>query len=132
MQLRTLVRLQHDFILTGRTAPLPTAVHARLEPLLNRIGQEAANQLRASSAALAGRGYSGPRPAVDTALAAYAAEMVVLSQEYLTTSVTADAVERIFALAFALGQLRRDLNELERCVADQNGPVRPYAPKWPA
>jgi uncharacterized membrane protein YccC len=129
-QLRTLLRLQHDFMLIGRTAPLPTAFHARFEPLLDRIGREAVNHLRASSAALAGRGYSGTRPALDAALAAYATEMAVLSQEYLTTGVTADAVERILAFALALGQLRRDLNELERCVADQNGPVCAHAPKW--
>jgi hypothetical protein len=45
-------------------------------------------------------------------------------------------MERIFTLAFALEQLRRNLNDLERCVAEncalpsQNRPARPHAREW--
>jgi hypothetical protein len=114
--LRTLLRLQHDLVMIGRIAPLPTAIHARLGPALAGIGRAAATYLRASSAALAARRHATQLQAVDAALDDFAAEMSVLSRENPTRGLPVDAMERIFTLAFALDQLRRSLNDLERCV----------------
>jgi uncharacterized membrane protein YccC len=116
--LRTLLRLQHDLVMIGRTAPLPTAIHARLGPLLAGIERAAVTYLRASSAALAARRRAPQLEAVDANFGDFAAEMSVLGRENLTRALPVDARERIFTLAFALEQLRRDLNDLERCVAE--------------
>lgn len=134
--LRTLLRLQHDFVMIGRTAPLPTVAHARLRPVLASAGHAAATYLRASGSALVACRHAAPRQAVDAALDDCAAELAVLSQEHSARDLPGDALERMFTLAFALEQLRRNLNDLERCVAeccalaDQTGPMRPRAGKW--
>ena len=133
--LQTLLRLRHDFVMIGRTAvaPLPTAVQARLGPVLARVGHTAAAYLRASGTALVARQHVASRHAVDAALDDYAAEMAVLSHQDLTRDLPVDAMERIFTLAFALEQLRRNFNDLERCVAEyrqlanQKRPMRLHA-----
>jgi len=114
----TLLRLQHDLVMIGRTAPLPTAIHARLGPVLAGIGRAAATYLRASSAALAVRRHATQLQAVDAELDDFVAEMSVLSQENLIRNLPVEAMERIFTLAFALEQLRANLNDLERCVVE--------------
>ena len=118
--LRTLLRLRHDLVMIGRTAvaPLPPAVQARLGPVLASVGHTAAAYLRASGAALVARQHVAPPHAVDAALDDYAAEMAVLSHQNSTRDLPVDVMERIFTLAFALEQLRRNFNDLERCVAE--------------
>jgi hypothetical protein len=44
--------------------------------------------------------------------------MAALRREGLTRELGADAVERIFALDFALEQLRLHLRDLARCVGE--------------
>jgi uncharacterized membrane protein YccC len=128
--LRTLLRLRHDFIMIGRTAaaPLPAAFEVRLGPLLTRISDAAADYLRASGAALAGRQDAASHQAVDAALDDYAAEMVKLRHQDLIRDLPVEAMERIFTLAFALEQLRRNFGDLERRVADLSERRRPRRP----
>jgi uncharacterized membrane protein YccC len=118
--LRTLLRLRDDFVMIGRiaVAPLPTAVQARLGPVLASVGHTTAAYLRASATALVARRQGAPRHAVDAALDDYAAEMAELSHRDLRQDLSVDAMEVIFALAFALEQLRRNVNDLERRVAE--------------
>jgi uncharacterized membrane protein YccC len=117
--LRTLLRLRHDFVMIGRIAstPLPDAFQARLGPALARVSKTAADYLRANGAALAAHQRPPARHAVETAFSDFAAEMVALRRQGLTPDLPLDAVECFFALGFALEQLRRNLNELERCIA---------------
>lgn len=118
--LRTLLRLRHDLVMVGRAAavPLPERFQSRLAPWLVRISETTADYLRASAAALLAR--RGPRPldAVEAALDGYAAEFAAIRREGLTRDLSDDAAERIFTLGFTLDQLRRDLNDLARCVAE--------------
>ena len=55
---------------------------------------------------------------VHEALQAYAAEVAALRSEGLTRGLPADAAERFFALGFSLEQMRQNLRDLERCVAE--------------
>jgi hypothetical protein len=41
-----------------------------------------------------------------------------MRREGLTRDLPDDAVERVFVLAFALEQLRRNFNDLARCVTE--------------
>ena len=120
--LRTLLRLRHDFVMIGRTAvvPLPAPLEVRLGPVLSRISDAAADYLRASGVALVGRQPAASRHAVDAAFDDYAAEMTALPHSDLTGDLSIDAMERIFTLAFALEQLRRNFGDLERCVAEHS------------
>jgi uncharacterized membrane protein YccC len=125
--LRTLLRLCHDFVLIGRTAvaPLPGVFQVRLGPLLTRVSDASVDYLRASGVALVGRHQAPSRDAVDAAFDDYAAEMARLCHQDLTRDLPVEAMERIFTLAFAIEQLRRNFGDLERCVADHSERRRP-------
>lgn len=118
--LRTLLRLRHDLVMIGRAAivPLPEAVQARLGPSLARVGETAAHYLHGCAAALLAREEAPPLDAAVAALDGFGAELAALRREGLTRSLSDDAVEQVFALAFALDQLRRNFNDLARCVAE--------------
>jgi uncharacterized membrane protein YccC len=116
--LRTLLRLRHDFVMIGRTAsdPLPEDLQARFAGSLARITSTTAEYLRGLGAALT-KHRNAPSPsAVETALRGYAADMAALRRAGAAGSLPDDAAERIFALAFALEQLGRDLDGLAHCV----------------
>jgi hypothetical protein len=105
--------LRHDFVMIGRAAvvPLPEALQARLGLPLARACETAADYLRGSSAALIARRNPPPLDAVDAAFEGYDGEIAALRREGVTRDLPGDAVERFFALGFALDQLRRDFGE---------------------
>ncbi|SHG08209.1 Fusaric acid resistance protein-like [Bradyrhizobium erythrophlei] len=119
---RTLLRLRHDFVMIGRAASvqLPAELQLQLGPLLTRICDAAVDYLRASSVALVGRQRMASDPILDAAFDEYAAEMGILRHQNPVRDLPVDVVERIFTLAFALEQLRRNFNDLERCIADHS------------
>jgi uncharacterized membrane protein YccC len=121
--LRTLLRLRHDLVMIGRAAssPLPETIGMRLEPSLARAGAALADYLGASAAALRGR-HLPLLTAVESTLDAYAAETAALRREGLTQNLPGDAAERLHALGFAFEQMRNNLKDLERCVAEWAAP----------
>jgi uncharacterized membrane protein YccC len=118
--LRTLLRLRHDIIIVGRAAmaPLPETFLPRLAPCLTRVSECVADYFRASAAALSGRQGPPSLDAIEAALDGYAAEFAALRREGFTRELADEAAERIFALGFALDQLRLHLRDLARCVAE--------------
>ncbi len=118
--LRTLLRLRHDLVMIGRAAadPLPEPFRARLASPLKEVGAALADYLRAAGAALlAGRGPPS-LDAAEMALNAYDTEVAALRREGLTRTLSSAAAERFFALGFALEQMRSNLKDLARCVAE--------------
>jgi uncharacterized membrane protein YccC len=117
---RTLLRLRHDLIMIGRAAaaPLPEAVRTRLAPPLERVCETAAHYLRQSGAALLSRRDPPPLHPFEAALDAYLAEIADIRRLRLTRDLPVDAVERIFALGFALEQLRENFGDLARVVKE--------------
>jgi len=128
--LRTMMRLRHDLVMIGRAAmtPLPEPFRSRLGPHLARVSGNAAEYLRVSAAALLAPRDLPSLDAIEAALDAYAAEFAALRREGFTRQLSDEAVERIFALGFALDQLRLHLRDLARCVAElappRSGAVR--------
>jgi uncharacterized membrane protein YccC len=124
--LRTLLRLRHDLVMIGRTAvvPLPDAFQARLGPALARVSKTAADYLRANGAALVAHQHPAARDAVEAAFSDFSAEMIALCRQNLMRDLSIDAVERVFALSFALEQLRHHFGDLECCVAEISGRQR--------
>jgi len=118
--LRTLLRLRHDIVMIGRAAivPLSAPLQARLGPQLARASETAVDYLRGSSAALIARRKPPPLDTVDAAFNSYGAEIAALRREGLTRDLPGDAVERLFALGFALDQLHRDFKDLEQRVME--------------
>ena len=126
---RTLLRIRHDFVILGRAAaPLPDAVARRLDSPLARMAEEGSAFLLASATALRqGRAPPTLEP-VELAFDAFESEVASLRRDGLTRALSRDEVERLFALGFALEQLRRHFSDLERCsseLAGDGGPGRP-------
>src|SRR5229473_7266910 len=118
--LRTILRLRHDLVMIGRASvvPLPSELQARLAAPLAKVGDAIATYLRSVAASLrTGTGAVDIAP-VDVALQAYAAEVAALRSEGLTRGLPGDVAERFFALGFALEQMRQNLKDQERCVAE--------------
>ena len=118
--LRTVLRLRHDLVMIGRAsvAPLPFNLQARLAAPLANISAAIVTYLRAIAEALrTGVGAPAIWP-VQEALQAYAAEIAALRSEGLTRGLPGDVAERFFALGFSLEQMRQNLKDLERCVAE--------------
>src|SRR5690349_16887858 len=83
--LRTVLRLRHDLVMTGRAAvmPLPADLQVRLDAPLLRVSEAIAAYLRAAAGALrSGVGAPAIWP-VRTALQAYSAEVSALRSEGL-------------------------------------------------
>jgi uncharacterized membrane protein YccC len=118
--LRTLLRLRHDLVLVGRAAaePLPETIRQRLGPPLARAAESAADYLRQSGEALAARRAGSPLAAAEATLDGCADAFAAIRRERVTLGLPVDTVERIFALGFALEQLRHNFRDLERCVRE--------------
>ncbi len=116
--LRTLLRLRHDLVMVGRAAtqPLPDTIRQRLGPALARVAESAADYLRQSGQALAARHAGSPLAAAEATLDGCAEAFEAIRREHLTLGLPVDTVERIFALGFALEQLRHNFRDLQRCV----------------
>jgi uncharacterized membrane protein YccC len=118
--LRTTLRLRHDLVMIGRacTMALPPDLRARLAIPLDKVSDAVVTYLRSAAASLR-TGENSPSPsAIDEALQLYAAEVAALRSEGLIRVLPGDAAERFFALGFALEQMRQNLNDLGRCVAE--------------
>ena len=118
--LRTLLRLRHDLVMIGRAAavPLPETFQRRFGPLLAQVANSAADYLRRSGEALAAGRDPPPLDAAEAALDDYADAFTAVRREGLTRDLPIDTVERIFALGFALDQLRQNFRDLERWVRE--------------
>jgi uncharacterized membrane protein YccC len=118
--LRTLLRLRHDIVILGRAVgcELPDAVQSRLEPPLQQISAPATHFLHAAAAALRARIPPPPLDAIETAFGAYTDEFGEIRHAGLTRDMTSEAAERLFALGFALEQMREHLGEVHRVVGE--------------
>jgi hypothetical protein len=127
--LRALLRLRHDFVMIGRTAsePLPEDLQARFAGSLACIAGTTADYLRGLGATLTKRRDAPSPGAVETALRGYFADLAALRREGAAGSLPDDAAERIFALAFALEQMARDLDGLARCVNELRNVAPPLS-----
>lgn len=117
---RTMLRLRHDLVIIGRAGakPLPDALRGRLDAPLTRVGAAASRFLDGSAAALDALRAAPPLDAFEEALAAYIAAVEAARVERLTAPLTSNEIEPVFALGFALEQLRRNFIDLRRCVQD--------------
>jgi uncharacterized membrane protein YccC len=117
---RTLLRLRHDLVILGRAgqSPLAPSVDIALQPLLTAIAEETRTYLDASAASLLAK--QGP-PALEDfelALARYDAQIDASRQASAFRNLPSDDAERLFAVSFALEQMHRNFQDLERCIEE--------------
>jgi uncharacterized membrane protein YccC len=118
--LRTILRLRHDVVIIGRATviPLPGDLQARLAAPIADVSGAITTYLRSCAAALRNGETPPATSPVETAIGAYAAEVGAVRSEGLTRGLPGDAIERFFALGFSLEQMRQNLIDLERVVAE--------------
>jgi uncharacterized membrane protein YccC len=118
--IRTLLRLRHDLVMIGRavTAPFPDAFQNRLGPLLADAAEAGADYLCKSGAALIRCSPPPPLGAFELTIDDYSAEIAALRQEGLFRDLPSETLERLFALGFALDQLRQNIRDLNQRLAD--------------
>jgi uncharacterized membrane protein YccC len=126
---RTLYRVRHDLVMTGRAAvkPLPEAIITDFTPLLSVLRKEAGAVLRGISTSLIGRTAA---PSIDN----YQASVRALAQavEGLAEDrkrLPREEAARLFTLRFALEQLGEDMRDLasrtSEMAASGAGEVQP-------
>lgn len=117
---RTLLRLRHDLVIIGRAAaePLPDALARRLDAPLGRVAAACGDYLDGTARALAARISPPPLDSIETAFADYASAVADLRRQGFTRSLSDGELERLFALSFALDQLRQHFADLGRCVQE--------------
>src|SRR6516162_1159806 len=118
--LRTILRLRHDAVMIGRASvvPLPPDLQAHLAAPLAAVSDALVTYLRASAASLRARAGPPSMDPIDAAAQAYAAQIAALRSKGLTRGLPGDAAERLFALGFSLEQMRQNMLDLQRCVAE--------------
>jgi uncharacterized membrane protein YccC len=118
--LRTILRLRHDVVIVGRASvvPLPSDLQAGLAGPLSGVNKAINSYLRSAAASLRS-GASPPTIApVHAALEAYAAAVASLRSDGSTRGLPGDLAERFFALGFSLDQMRQNLIDLQRLLAE--------------
>ncbi len=117
---RSLLRLRHDLVIIGRAAcaPLPEPLRAPLKAVLAAAGKEAQKHLQGCAAALMSRQAAPSRKPLDLALYNYTAEIEALRRDGRLRDLPVEALERLFATAFALEQMGHNLEDLERCIKE--------------
>ena len=118
--LRTLLRLRHDLIILGRAAavPLPEVIQKRFGPGLEQIASSVAAQMRDMAGALVTRREPPPLAPVEASLEGFTETFAAVRRDGLTVGLPVETVERIFALGFALEQLRQHLRDLDRYLRE--------------
>jgi uncharacterized membrane protein YccC len=118
--LRTVLRLRHDVVMIGRASvmPLPPDLQVRLAAPLADVSEAIVGHLGAAAAALRAAAMMPAIAPIDDALQCYGATVAALRGEGLTRGLPADVVERFYALGFSLEQMRQNLMDLDRVVAE--------------
>ena len=118
--LRTLLRLRHDIVMLGRAVgcELPAEITAQLAPPLKNIEGAGCRFLRASAAALREQKPPPPLAEADATFRDYIERFSAVRRSGLTRDMESEAAERLFALGFALEQLREHFVEVHRVVGE--------------
>jgi uncharacterized membrane protein YccC len=118
--LRTLLRLRHDIVMLGRAVgcDLPAEVAAQLSPPLKKIERAGSEFLRASAASLREQRPPPSFAEADAAFRDYIERFSAVRRSGSTHDMGSEAAERLFALGFALEQLREHFVEVHRVVGE--------------
>jgi hypothetical protein len=99
-------------------APLPETLQTRLGPPLAQVTKTVAKYFQETAEALTRGGSPSSLNAAESAIEDYAEAFTKVRSEGLTVGLSMDTVERIFALGFALEEMRAHLRDLDRSVSE--------------
>jgi uncharacterized membrane protein YccC len=117
---RAVFRLRHDLVMIGRVAadPLPEAVITPLRQPITDVSNATQQFLRDAATALRQRRPPPALARVDAVLEGFVEEITALRREGIVRGLNAEDAGRLFALGFALEQLRRDFDDFGDRVAE--------------
>jgi len=132
--LRTIRRLRHDLVMVDRATrgALPAAVAGPLMPALGDLSVALEAALRGLAAAFTTRKLPPALKGFHDCLTTYHEAMAGLRREGVTRDLPADAIGRIFGLAFALDQISRDLDDLASRAEERTGKRKPPPAESPS
>lgn len=118
--LRTLRRMRHDLVMLSRATSqtLPDTLTPRLGPPVAAVTEASATFLRNAATALEQRKAITDSSSHDGAFEFYTGQILALRQEKKFRDLSTDMVGRIYALGFALEQLRLNFRDLNDRVTD--------------
>lgn len=116
--LRSLMRLRHDLVIIGRAAgkPLPAALLPSFKTVFGDTALTLQTYFAESARSLRDRRPAPPLEAVDAAVARCAAAVDAARQMNQLRALPGEDIEHLFAVGFALEQVRRNLADLKRCI----------------
>ena len=119
---RGLRRLSHDLVMIGRSlrAPLPEAVAVRLAAPAAAVAAAMSGYLAGLGETLTGAELPAP-DRLDHAFGEFDAALVAIRRDGLARDLGVEDVERVFGLAFALEQTRRNLAEFAARAGEVRG-----------
>jgi hypothetical protein len=117
---RTVVRLRNDLVMIGRAGaePLPESIVIRLCEPLEQVSQAGQSFLRACAVALLERKNPPSLDGVERTLGNFIAMIEELRREGVMRALPAEDVGRLFALNFALEQLRHNFEDFRDRVTE--------------
>lgn len=112
--LRTTRRLRTNLLLIGRSAsePWPEAARAALTPATTELFEKLSSHLRDLADAMERRIHVQPTEGLAEAFDAFDAAIAYFRRAPESNDVAPDALARVFTLAFAVDQFRRDTRDL--------------------
>ncbi len=115
---RCMLRLRHDLVILGRASgvPLPENFLEVLEPAITKASTSISGHLRNCAVSLRERNIAPALDDVTSAVAEFSACVERARQQQLFRELNAAAVEHVFAIGFAIEQMRRDMQDLNRCI----------------
>jgi uncharacterized membrane protein YccC len=124
---RNLRRLRHDLTAIGRTViePLPQPAYQYLAEATGDLRLVISDYLAGSAASVGGRRAPLSLESVDKALLVFHDSMDRLRQSGTLRELGVEEVERVFSLAFALQQLRGNLDDLADRIAEHAKSANP-------
>ena len=111
---RSLLRLRHDLVMIGRAVEQP--VPGVLAPAFVGAGGALQEYFKMSAQKLRNSEPAPPLEAVDSAVSNCTSAVALARQKGDLRSLSSDELEHLFAMGFALEQMRRNSVDLNRCI----------------
>jgi hypothetical protein len=117
---RTCMRLRNDLVILSRIAHDRSALplHPELAPALEAASKEAGTYMRAAAAALRHRSPPPSLADFEAAVESYEKAIAAARERSLTRALPGVAVGRLFAVGFALEQIRKNFLDLADRIAE--------------
>lgn len=115
---RSMLRLRHDLVILGRASgvPLPAQLLTILEPALTAASASISENLRGCAQSIRDRTTAPSLDAVAKAVSEFSMGVEEARKQQLFRDLNASAVEHVFAIGFAIEQMRHNLQDLNRCI----------------